>query len=74
MPLRICSTRVATAEVRATEAASGSCTATKNAPWSSSGRKPVGVVRAANTMPTANTAIATSDSAANRTTRCTTQA
>ena len=37
----------ATAAVRDTDAPSGSWTAMKKAPWSSSGRKPVGVVRAA---------------------------
>ena len=33
--------------VRDTEAPSGSCTTTKKTPWSSSGRKPVGVLSAA---------------------------
>ena len=43
MPLAMASTRVTTSRVRVTLAPSGNCTATKNAPWSSSGRKPVGV-------------------------------
>ncbi len=38
------STVLLVASVRLTEAPSGSCTAMKNAPWSSSGRKPVGVL------------------------------
>ena len=37
------SMRRAASLVRLTEAPSGNCTETKNAPWSSSGRKPVGV-------------------------------
>ena len=37
------STFSTSARVRATEAPSGSCTAMKNTPWSSSGRNPVGV-------------------------------
>ena len=55
------STRAVTARVRATEAASGSCTATKNAPWSSSGRKPVGVRRPNQAMPPPATATSSSD-------------
>ena len=43
MPLAIPSTRVTTSRVRVTLAPSGSWMATKNAPWSSSGRNPVGV-------------------------------
>ncbi len=41
---RMPSTCCTTARVRETEAPSGSCTETKNTPWSSSGRKPVGVI------------------------------
>ena len=48
--------------MRATEAPSGSWTTTKKAPWSSSGRKPVGVVRAMPTTPTPNAATSTTES------------
>ena len=37
------SIRAVTSSVRLSEAASGNWTNTKNAPWSSCGRKPVGV-------------------------------
>ena len=47
------STRSTTPRVRLTEAASGNCTEMKNAPWSSSGRKPVGVARPSAQMPPA---------------------
>ena len=49
--LAMVSTRCTTSRVRVTLAASGNCTATKNAPWSSSGRKPVGVRAPSATMP-----------------------
>ena len=39
----ISSTRLTTASVRLTDAPSGSCTSANTAPWSSDGRKPVGV-------------------------------
>ena len=42
---RIPSICFTTARVRETDAPSGNCTETKNTPWSSSGRKPVGVIR-----------------------------
>ncbi len=51
MPCRMSSTRLTTSRVRFTEAASGSCTLTKNAPWSSCGRKPVGVRSPSQYMP-----------------------
>ena len=66
-----CST---TAWVRDTEAPSGNCTATKNAPWSSSGRNPVGVRTASSPMPTPAATITTTDSRARRSSRCTTAA
>ena len=40
----ISSTRRTTASVRLTDAPSGNCTSAKIAPWSSDGRKPVGVI------------------------------
>ena len=44
--LKIASTRLTTSRVRVTDwRPSGSWTKTKNAPWSSSGTKPVGVPR-----------------------------
>ena len=55
------STCCTTARVRDTEAPSGNWTAMKNAPWSSSGRKPVGVMLRQHQMPAPATAITTSD-------------
>ena len=54
------------ASVRATEAPSGNCTLMKNAPWSSSGRKPVGVVSDRPQMPAPQTITARIDSAGRR--------
>ena len=45
-----------TSEVRPTDAPSGNCTTTKMAPWSSSGKNPVGVIFARLTTPSAATA------------------
>ena len=48
--------RSTAASVRASEAPAGSCTLTKKAPLSSSGRKPVGAARNRNTAPPAKAA------------------
>ena len=61
-----CST---TCSVRFAEAPSGSCSSTKKAPWSSSGRKPPGVVLKRMPVPAPAAATATSDSTATRTRR-----
>jgi hypothetical protein len=66
---RRASTSLVTSLVRATDAPSGNCTSMKNAPWSSSGRKPVGVSRDTPNTPAANTNTSTSDSTAIRTNR-----
>ncbi len=68
------STCCATARVRDTDAPSGNCTATKNAPWSSSGRNPVGVRSASPQMPAPAMAIASTDSTDTRSNRSTTAA
>ena len=59
--MTVFSTCATTRLVRATEAPSGSCTAMKKAPWSSSGRKPVGVIADRPAMPTAHTAMTAID-------------
>ena len=60
--------------LRATEAPSGSWTLRKKAPWSSSGRKLVGVMRANPKMPAANSATSGMEIIATRIRRCTTRA
>ena len=71
MRLSTCST---TTRVRPTEAPSGNCTATKNAPWSSSGRNPVGVILPKYQMPAPDAATTMTDSTDIRTSRETTAA
>ena len=63
-----CSTTV---RVRSTDAPSGSCTTVKIAPWSSSGRNPVGVALPSMKMPAPAAAIKTTESAASRNSRAT---
>ena len=63
-----------TARERDTEAPSGNCTATKNAPWSSSGRKPVGVRAASSQIPTPATISSSTARIETRSNRCTTAA
>ena len=60
--------------VRDTEAPSGSWMLRKKAPWSSSGRKEVGVIRASPKMPPPITATASSETTATRIRRCTMRA
>ncbi len=69
--LMICSACRTTSWVRLTEAPSGSATCAKNAPWSSAGRKPVGVIRNRAPVPTTTTASATRLSTETRTRRLT---
>ena len=65
------SARLATASVRLTEAPSGSAIWAKNAPWSSAGRKPVGVMRNRSPVPTTTAARATRKRIETRTRRLT---
>jgi hypothetical protein len=59
------------ARVRLREAPSGSATSAKKAPWSSCGRKPVGVRDPAPTMPAMTAASSSSETKATRTSRAT---
>ncbi|MGY3109919.1 hypothetical protein ACVWW7_006546 [Bradyrhizobium sp. LM6.9] len=58
-----------TSLVRATDAPSGSCIEVKKAPWSSSGRNPVGVRCDIPKMPAANIAASMSERLATRSRR-----
>ena len=69
--LMICSTCLATSWVRLTEAPSGRAICAKKAPWSSAGRKPVGVIRNNAPVPTTTAASATRLSTETRTSRLT---
>ena len=63
-----------TLAVRSTDAPPGNCTMTKKAPWSSSGRNPVGVMRASPTVPSAATPTSTRPMTEKRTIRATARA
>ncbi len=68
---RICSACLATSLVRLTEAPWGSAIWAKKAPWSSCGRKPVGVILNKAPVATTSAATATRLSTATRTSRLT---
>ena len=69
---RIASACSTTSVVRLTEEPPGICTTTNIAPWSSSGRKPVGVILPNPMMPTTETTTITMPMMAIRTRRATT--